>query len=117
MPRNKPALFMLMCCGASVPAPALSSHPLIDPPAYEQARLSPDGRYLAYTVDTGFQDVLITASTADMKILRTTRLPSPLSVGQFHWIGPNRLVFSTHTRIGSLPASNDSRNSTINNLF
>lgn len=98
---------MLVCCAASVPAPALSSHPLIDPPAFEQARLSPDGRYLAYTVDTGFQDVLITANTADMKVLRTTRLPSPLSVGQFHWIGPNRLVFSTHTRIGSLPASND----------
>lgn len=102
------ALFLLTWCGASLPAAAgPSSHQLIDPPAYEQARLSPDGRYLAYTVDFGFQDVLITARTLDMKILRTTRLPAPQSVGKFEWIGPERLVFSTHTRIGSIAASND----------
>lgn len=83
---------------------------LIYPPAYEQASMSPDGRYLAYTVDTGQQDILITARLEDLKPVRITRLPSPQSIGRFHWIGPNRLVFSTHTKIGSIAATNDTGN-------
>lgn len=80
---------------------------LISPPAYEQARLSPDGQFIAYTVDTGEKEILVVATTQDMKILRTTRLPSPRSIGQFYWIGPNRLVFNTHVKIGSIAAPNE----------
>lgn len=68
--------------------------------AYGTARISPNGEYLAVTVDHGDQDVLTVLRTSDLKVLKVNQLPDKKSVGSFQWISPNRLMFNAVKKMG-----------------
>lgn len=71
-------------------------------PAFSQARISPDGDYLATTVDRGQQDVLVVLKMADLSLVSVNQIPDDKSVGQFLWVGPKRLMFGATIKSGSL---------------
>ncbi|KFN51031.1 alpha/beta hydrolase family protein [Arenimonas composti] len=76
-------------------------------PAYSDARISPDGRYLAISVDQGEKDVLTVLRMSDLGLVHVNALPGDKSVAGFRWISDERLVFTAVTKVGSyaLPAS------------
>src|SRR5690606_36528995 len=59
-----------------------------------------DGRYLAITVDRGDQDVLTVLRTGDLAPVKVNILPEGKSVGEFHWVGPARLMFNAVMKLG-----------------
>jgi dipeptidyl aminopeptidase/acylaminoacyl peptidase len=73
-------------------------------PEYSAAKISPDGRYLALTMQQESQKVLAVLTLQDMKVIRITRLLGRESVGGFYWTGPDRLVYTSTTNVGSLAA-------------
>lgn len=79
---------------------AYSIKDFIGRPAYGTARISPNGDYLAVTVDNGDQDVLTILRTSDLKVLKINQLPEKKSVGQFAWIAPDRIMFNSVKKIG-----------------
>ena len=68
--------------------------------SYSSARISPSGAYLAISVDLGDQDVLTILRTSDLKVLKVNQLPDKKSVGSFHWISPERLMFNAVKKQG-----------------
>lgn len=68
--------------------------------AYGTARISPNGDYLALTVDLGEQDVLTILRTSDLKILKVNQLPEKKSIGSFYWTSPDRLMFNAVKKLG-----------------
>jgi dipeptidyl aminopeptidase/acylaminoacyl peptidase len=73
-------------------------------PEYSAAKISPDGRYLALTMQQESQKVLAVLTLQDMKVIRITRLLGRESVGDFYWVGPERLVYDSVRNYGSLAA-------------
>ena len=68
---------------------------------YSEAKISPDGTYLALTALQGEITVLAVVRLKDMVVVRTTRLSEEKSVGDFYWVGPKRLMFTATRNIGS----------------
>ncbi|MFA7442382.1 MAG: S9 family peptidase [Lysobacteraceae bacterium] len=68
--------------------------------AYSSAKISPDGRYLAITVESGEQDLLTVLQTSDLKIVKVNRLPDKKSVGSFYWVSDDRLFFNAVRKMG-----------------
>lgn len=69
-------------------------------PIFSAAKISPNGEYLAVTVDRGEQDVLTILRTADLQILKVNQLPDKKSVGNFHWVSPERVMFNAVRKMG-----------------
>ncbi len=69
-------------------------------PTYSSVRISPNGDYLAMTVDREGQDVLVVMRTKDLGIVKVNTLPDEKSVSQFHWVSPTRLMFSSIRKFG-----------------
>lgn len=69
-------------------------------PSYGAVKISPNGEYLAVTVDRGEQDVLTVMRTNDLKILKVNQLPDKKSVGSFYWVSPQRLLFNAVRKMG-----------------
>src|SRR3546814_543936 len=67
---------------------------------YGTVKISPTGEYLAITVDHGDQDVLTVMRTSDLKIIKVNQLPDKKSVGSFHWVSPDRLIFNAVRKMG-----------------
>ena len=87
------------------PAVALAASPppvrdFVEHPSYGAARISPDGQYIAVTLDRGDQDVLAVMRTDDLQVLKVNQLPDKKSVGAFHWVAPNRLMFNAVRKMG-----------------
>lgn len=70
-------------------------------PTYSEAKISPNGEYLAITVDRGEQDVLTILRTSDLKPVKINVLPDKKSVGEFYWTSPERLLFNAARKQGS----------------
>jgi dipeptidyl aminopeptidase/acylaminoacyl peptidase len=68
---------------------------------YSEAKISPDGTYLALTALQGEITVLAVVRLKDMVVVRTTRLSEQKSIGDFYWVGPKRLMFTATRNIGS----------------
>jgi dipeptidyl aminopeptidase/acylaminoacyl peptidase len=98
------ALLALACLAAAAPPPvAAEPQPVRDfvsHGTYGDARISPDGTYLAVTVDRGEQDVLTILRTSDLEIIKVNQLPDDKSVGRFAWISNERLVFNAIRKLG-----------------
>ena len=62
-------------------------------------KISPNGEYLAVTVDKGEQDVLAVMRTSDLKLVKVNQLPDSKSVGSFYWVSPDRLMFNAIKRM------------------
>ncbi|KAF1696060.1 S9 family peptidase [Pseudoxanthomonas daejeonensis] len=67
-------------------------------------KISPDGQYLAMTVDRGEQDVLTVLRTDNLSVVKINQLPDDKSVGAFHWTSPDRLMFTAVRKLGSYEA-------------
>lgn len=88
----------------AVPAVGKGMPPIQDfikRPTYSAVKISPTGEYLAVTVDQGEQDILTVLRTSDLSVLKINRLPDEKSVGAFHWVGPERLLFNSIRKFGS----------------
>jgi len=70
-------------------------------PTYSNVKISPNGEYLAMTVDRGEQDVLTILRTRDLSIVKVNQLPDNKSVGAFHWTSPERLLFNSVKKVGT----------------
>lgn len=68
---------------------------------YSATKISPDGNYLALTVQQ--KDVMSMAVLRlhDMQVIRITRLSGGESVGGFYWVGPNRLMYTSARNFGT----------------
>lgn len=95
------AMVSAMEARAAEPAPVAD---FVRHAAYSNARISPDGRYLAITVDMGEQDVLTVLNLKDLSVLKVNRLPDQRSVGAFYWTSPERLLFTATRKLGSYEA-------------
>lgn len=69
-------------------------------PSYSSAKISPNGEYLAVSVEVGEQDVLVVLDTKTLKQISANRLPNEGSVGSFYWVGANRLMFTATKKFG-----------------
>lgn len=69
--------------------------------AYSAARISPNGEYLAMTVERGEQDVLVVMRTSDLEVIKVNQVPDEKSVGAFFWVGPERLMFTSVRNLGT----------------
>ncbi|QCU72629.1 S9 family peptidase [Luteimonas yindakuii] len=88
---------------AAMPALALSQPPIEDfvkRPLYGAVQISPDGEHLALITDLGEQDVLTVLRTADLQPVKVNILPNKQSVGEFHWISQDRLLFNAVRKMG-----------------
>ncbi|TQD51606.1 S9 family peptidase [Lysobacter aestuarii] len=63
-------------------------------------KISPDGEYLAMTVDREGQDVLTVLRTKDLGVVNVNQLPNEKSVGSFYWVSANRLMFNSIRKVG-----------------
>jgi len=107
-PRNLfPAIACMAALLCSAPAGAQSPSSIEDfvrYPAYRSARISPDGRFLAISVERGEQDVLTVLKLSDLSVQSVNQLPDHKSVGSFYWVGPNRLMFDAIRKMGGYAA-------------
>ena len=60
---------------SAMAAPQASIEDFVRHPTYSSAKISPNGEYLAITVDRGEQDVLTVLRTSDLKIVKVNQLP------------------------------------------
>ncbi|HEY4554906.1 MAG TPA: prolyl oligopeptidase family serine peptidase, partial [Lysobacter sp.] len=96
-----PLCLALVAVHASA-APAVPSiEDFVRHAAYSDAKISPDGEYLAMTVDRGDQEVLAVLRTSDLSVVKVNQLPDEKSVGAFYWVGPERLLFNSIRKVGS----------------
>lgn len=91
---------LLACSSAGIAGEMRPVLDFIKRPTYSNAKISPNGEYLAVTVDQGEQDILTVLSTRDLSILKVNRLPDEKSVGAFHWVSPDRLMFNSVRKVG-----------------
>jgi len=101
-----PRITLLAAVAASCPALAAAANPVpiqdfVKHATYSGTKISPDGRYLAMTVDRGDQDVLTVLRTSDLSVVKINQLPDSKSVGSFHWTSPERLIFNAVRKLGS----------------
>ena len=68
---------------------------------YSATKISPDGRYLALTMLQGDNMSLAVLRMQDMQVIRITRLTDGESVGEFYWVGPNRLMYTSARNFGT----------------
>ncbi len=69
-------------------------------PRFSRVEISPNGEFLALTVDRGEQDVLTVLRTRDLSLVKVNQLPEKKSVGQFRWVGDSRLIFNAVIKQG-----------------
>lgn len=99
----RPVIALLIGCGtiaASHASPTYSVKDFVSHPNFSAAKISPNGEYLAITVDRGDQDVLTVMRTSDLQIIKINQLPDKKSVGSFYWTSPNRLMFNAVRKMG-----------------
>jgi dipeptidyl aminopeptidase/acylaminoacyl peptidase len=70
-------------------------------PQYTATKISPDGRFLALTMQQGDVMSLAVLRMQDMQVIRITRLTGRESVSEFYWVGPNRLMYTSATNFGT----------------
>ncbi|WP_448670365.1 alpha/beta hydrolase family protein [Pseudoxanthomonas mexicana] len=92
----------LMLCIASLHAQKAppSIQDFVKHPTYSSVKISPNGQYLAITVDKGDQDVLTVLRTNDLQTVKINQLPEQKSVGDFYWVSPERLMFNAVKKMG-----------------
>ena len=105
MKRRALSISILAMSGAwAMPAIcAPTPQPIVDfvsHPAYSTVKISPNGEYLAMTVDKGEQDVLAILRTSDLSLVKVNQLPDQKSVGSFYWVSPDRLMFNAIKKLG-----------------
>ena len=96
MPVLLSALPMIAHADDTVPIQEFVRHP-----QYTATKISPDGRFLALTMQQDEAMALAVLRLHDMQVIRITRLTSGESVGNFYWVGPNRLMYTSTKNFGT----------------
>ena len=96
---------LLTLVGVLLCQPAIAAQPqavtdFVSHPIYSSVKISPTGEYLAMTVDRGDQDVLTVLRTSDLKLIKVNQLPDKKSIGSFHWVSSDRLIFNAIKKMG-----------------
>lgn len=96
---------VLSLCALAAPAIAethsqYSIADFVRHPVYSGAKISPNGDYLAVSVERGDQDVLTILRTSDLQIVKINQLPDRKSVGDFYWVAPDRIMFNAVRKMG-----------------
>ena len=86
---------------AQVSFAAIPIEDFVRHPTYSEVKISPDGEYLAMTVDRGEQNVLTVLRTDDLSLVKINQLPDAKSVGSFYWTSGDRLMFNSIRKYGS----------------
>jgi dipeptidyl aminopeptidase/acylaminoacyl peptidase len=87
---------LLACATDVVPIQEFVRHP-----QYTATKISPDGRFLALTVQQDKVMSLAVLRMQDMQVIRITRLTDGESVSDFYWVGPNRIMYTSAKNFGS----------------
>jgi dipeptidyl aminopeptidase/acylaminoacyl peptidase len=85
-------------------APRIPIQDFVRHATYSGVKISPNGDYLAMTVERNERNVLVVLRAKDLSILKVNELPDEKSVGQFYWTSPNRLMFNSIRRFGRFAA-------------
>ena len=101
----RPLALALLAAATTVAGSAVGATPqpvadFVRHPTYSAVKISPNGDYLAITVDRGEQDVLTVLRTSDLSVLKVNQLPDKKSVGAFHWVSAERLMFTAVRKMG-----------------
>lgn len=105
---HRTAIALALACAAqavtaAAPIDIPADIPVMDfvrNPTYSGVKISPNGEYLAMTVDRGEQDVLAVLRTRDLSVVHVNTLPNEKSVGAFQWVSPERLMFNSIRKFG-----------------
>jgi dipeptidyl aminopeptidase/acylaminoacyl peptidase len=89
-----------VCSPARAQAP-IAIQDFVRHPQYSATKISPDGRFLALTVQQGDVMSLAVMRLQDMQVIRITRLTNGQSVSGFYWVGPNRLMYTSAKNFGT----------------
>mgnify|MGYP000577218386 CR=1 FL=1 len=74
-----------------------------DWPDFEDVKISPDGAYLAASMESETQSAIGIIRLSDGKLLKNIGLPNKATgIGDFWWVGPQRVVIALTARFGSL---------------
>jgi dipeptidyl aminopeptidase/acylaminoacyl peptidase len=84
---------------ADEPARAAAGEPIpvedfIRHARFGSAKLSPNGKYIAITTQVEGQNTLAFLRTDTLAVAAGQQLPDEKSIGAFHWVGPERLMFT-----------------------
>jgi dipeptidyl aminopeptidase/acylaminoacyl peptidase len=94
------SLILLGCCligrAGEVPLRDFARHP-----QFRNAKISPDGQYLAVTANVENRTVLALIHLADMKGVNIKPL-SYEDINQFWWVAPDRVMYSVAMHTGSV---------------
>jgi dipeptidyl aminopeptidase/acylaminoacyl peptidase len=69
---------------------------------FETLKISPTGAYFAATVPFEDRTALVIMRRGDNKLNGTFSLGKHTHVGDFHWVGPERVLISTTEKLGAL---------------
>lgn len=92
---------------APTPAAAAPLPPLLDYARfsdYSDLTVSPDGEYVAAKIRLEDRDALGIIRLSDMKMTGTIKLTEKQSVGQYWWVGPQRVAVTVNVPGGPLAA-------------
>jgi dipeptidyl aminopeptidase/acylaminoacyl peptidase len=101
---SKKMLLGVLLATAPIIAHATDTIPIqefVRHPQYSLTKISPDGRFLALTVQQDEAMALAVVRLQDMHVIRITRLTGGESVNEFYWVGPNRLMYSSAKNFGT----------------
>jgi dipeptidyl aminopeptidase/acylaminoacyl peptidase len=94
---------LLLALALSASAAPIPVADFAKPASVESMKLSPDGRYLAMVVQqSDYETMMVTVDTATMKAVGGLRSAQRRLIGDFWWVGDDRLVVATAVRYGGL---------------
>lgn len=96
------AALLLATLALPCAAAPLDPTPFVRTDNFETIKISPDGQYLAATVQTEDRRTLAILRTSDKKVTAGINLGRNMDVLDYWWVNPERVVASVAQKIGSL---------------
>ena len=91
----KPLLLLMLSLFASIATATESSwDKLFDQAQYQNAKISPDGKYIAVKTIHQGQAILVFVHRESMTMVNSTKLAGAYQVGNYHWINNERVVIN-----------------------
>jgi dipeptidyl aminopeptidase/acylaminoacyl peptidase len=99
--KSLPLAAALLAASASCAAARLDPTPFVRHDSFQTIEISPDGQYLAATVQMEDRRTLAILRTADRKVTGGINLGRNMDVLDYWWVGPDRVVASVAQKIGA----------------